>query len=153
MIARDNLTRERLTVPLAPSSNSAGQLDGLEAIIGGRGYTAGDRVIARRNDRRRDIDNGTLATIVAVDPDTGSKELGLEARLVIPSPPGKALAADFLRSANGGSDLSRFGVEPARLRRRRAIGRGSMRSPRTGHLRQEPDRVPPTFGRPLVDPV
>ena len=122
-------------------------------IIGGREYTEGDGVIARRNDRRRDVENGTLATIITIDPDQGARDSGLEARLVIPSPPGKALAADFLRSANGGSDLSRFGVEPARLRRRRAIGRGSMRSPRTGHLRQEPDRVPPTFGRPLVDPV
>ena len=41
-------------------------------IIGGRGYTPGDRVITRRNDRRYDVDNGTLGTVIAINPDTGS---------------------------------------------------------------------------------
>jgi hypothetical protein len=27
--------------------------------------------VARRNDRRRDVDNGTLATVIAIDPDSG----------------------------------------------------------------------------------
>src|SRR5204863_980881 len=38
------------------------------AVIGGREFAVGDRVIARRNDRLRDVDNGMRATVVAVDP-------------------------------------------------------------------------------------
>lgn len=41
-------------------------------IVAGREYAPGDRVIARRNDPRLDIDNGTLATVIATDHDTGA---------------------------------------------------------------------------------
>jgi hypothetical protein len=34
-----------------------------------REYAPGDRVIARRNDRRQEVDNGTLGTVVALDAD------------------------------------------------------------------------------------
>jgi ATP-dependent exoDNAse (exonuclease V) alpha subunit len=37
--------------------------------IGNRDWAVGDRVIARRNDRRLDVDNGTIATITTVPPD------------------------------------------------------------------------------------
>jgi conjugative relaxase-like TrwC/TraI family protein len=72
MIARDNLTRERLNRAARTQLKQDGQLDEPDVIIGGRGYTPDDRVIARRNDRRRDVDNGMLATVIAIDPDTGS---------------------------------------------------------------------------------
>jgi ATP-dependent exoDNAse (exonuclease V) alpha subunit len=72
MIARDNLTRERLNRAARAQLKHDRQLGEADVIIGGRGYTSGDRVIARRNDRRRDVDNGTLATVIAIDPDTGS---------------------------------------------------------------------------------
>jgi hypothetical protein len=36
-------------------------------VIGRREYAPGDRVIARRNDRTRDIDNGTLGTVIEID--------------------------------------------------------------------------------------
>jgi hypothetical protein len=40
-------------------------------FIGGREYAPGDRVIARRNSRRHDVDNGTVATITHINPVTG----------------------------------------------------------------------------------
>jgi ATP-dependent exoDNAse (exonuclease V) alpha subunit len=39
-------------------------------VIGGREFRVGDAVIARRNDRQRDLDNGTRATVKAIDPRT-----------------------------------------------------------------------------------
>lgn len=72
MIARDNLTRERLNQAARARLKYDGFLPKRGLIIGGREYAPGDRVIARRNDRRRDIDNGSIATIVAIDEDNGS---------------------------------------------------------------------------------
>lgn len=72
MIARDNLTRERLNRAARAKLKQDRQLDEPDVIMGGRGYSPGDRVIARRNDRRRDVDNGTLATVITIDPDSGS---------------------------------------------------------------------------------
>jgi conjugative relaxase-like TrwC/TraI family protein len=67
MIARENLTRERLN----RAARAALQRDGVLAeggvYIGGREYSPGDRVVARRNDRANNLDNGSLATVVAVD--------------------------------------------------------------------------------------
>ena len=66
MIARDNHTREQLNAAarerLKPSARSRSR-----RIIGGKEFAVGDRVIARRNDRQLDVDNGTLATVVAID--------------------------------------------------------------------------------------
>jgi ATP-dependent exoDNAse (exonuclease V) alpha subunit len=72
MIARDNLTRERLNRAARAKLRRDQQLRERDVIIGGRGYAPGDRVIARQNDRRQDIDNGTLATVIAIDADTGA---------------------------------------------------------------------------------
>jgi hypothetical protein len=71
MISRDNLARERLNRAARASLKHAGLLSRSGVIIGGREYAPRDRVIARRNDRRNDLDNGTLATVIAVD-QTGS---------------------------------------------------------------------------------
>jgi conjugative relaxase-like TrwC/TraI family protein len=68
MIARDNLTRERLNRAARAALKHAGVLDDHGVIIGGREYSPGDRVVARRNDRRNDLDNGSLATVVGTDP-------------------------------------------------------------------------------------
>ncbi|MGH2869214.1 MAG: hypothetical protein ACRDNK_16840, partial [Solirubrobacteraceae bacterium] len=46
-----------------------GLLPAAAVTIEGRDYAPGDRVIARRNDRTHDIDNGTLATVIDVDRD------------------------------------------------------------------------------------
>jgi ATP-dependent exoDNAse (exonuclease V) alpha subunit len=68
MIACDNLTRERLSRAARAKLKNDEQLGAHQVIIGGRAYASGDRVISRRND----VDNGTLATVIAIDPDTGA---------------------------------------------------------------------------------
>jgi ATP-dependent exoDNAse (exonuclease V) alpha subunit len=50
---------------------AAGHLDGPAIDVGGREYQVGDRVIARTNDRRLGIRNGTRATITHIDAATG----------------------------------------------------------------------------------
>jgi conjugative relaxase-like TrwC/TraI family protein len=79
MIARDNLTRERLNRAARAKLKHDEQLGVQDVIIGGRGYAPGDRVISRRNDRRQDVDNGTLASVIAIDADTGAMLLETDA--------------------------------------------------------------------------
>jgi conjugative relaxase-like TrwC/TraI family protein len=72
MIARDNYTRELANRAARTQLQAAGELPAVEVLIGGRAYARGDRVIARRNDRHHDLDNGTLATVAEIDPATGA---------------------------------------------------------------------------------
>jgi conjugative relaxase-like TrwC/TraI family protein len=67
MIARDNFTRERLNRAARTQLKHDGLLAPDGVYIGGREYAPGDRVVARRNDRVNELDNGTLATVIAVD--------------------------------------------------------------------------------------
>jgi ATP-dependent exoDNAse (exonuclease V) alpha subunit len=69
LIARDNATRDRLNTAARERLLAGGELAADGVRIGNRAWTVGDRVIARRNDRRLDVDNGTIATITAVPPD------------------------------------------------------------------------------------
>jgi conjugative relaxase-like TrwC/TraI family protein len=78
MLARDNLTRERLNRAARASLKAERLLAPNGVYIGGREYAAGDRVIARRNDRVKDIDNGSLATVVAVDATSWSVTVRLD---------------------------------------------------------------------------
>src|SRR5450755_1892781 len=66
MITRDNQRRERLNEQARERMRELGEL-GESVEIGGREWAVGDRVIARRNDRGRDLDNGMRGTIVSVD--------------------------------------------------------------------------------------
>ncbi len=68
MIARDNATRDLLNDAARARLKTDGQLPAQGVMIGGREWAAGDRIITRRNDRRLDVDNGTLATITDFDP-------------------------------------------------------------------------------------
>jgi ATP-dependent exoDNAse (exonuclease V) alpha subunit len=79
MIAHDNLTRERLNRTARAKLKHDHLLGDGDVIIGGRPYAGGDRVIARSNDRRRDVDNGTLRTVIAIDADTGAMLLETDA--------------------------------------------------------------------------
>jgi conjugative relaxase-like TrwC/TraI family protein len=72
MIARDNLTREQLNRAARTMLKRELIIDPDPVLIGGREYAVGDRVIARRNDRSNDIDNGSIGTIVAIDHHRGS---------------------------------------------------------------------------------
>src|SRR5581483_10680308 len=65
MVCRDNARRERLNELARSRLHEAGML-GESVEIGGSVWAVGDRVIARRNDRSSDLDNGTRGTITTV---------------------------------------------------------------------------------------
>ncbi|HEX5923228.1 MAG TPA: AAA family ATPase, partial [Baekduia sp.] len=67
LIARDNHRRERLNALVRAELRRDGRL-GESVHVAGHEFAVGDRVIARRNDRRRAVDNGTRGTVIAVDP-------------------------------------------------------------------------------------
>ncbi len=72
MIAPDNMTRGLLNERARATLVEAGQLCARPVRVGGREFRVGDRIIARRNDRSRDVDNGTLATVRAIHRMTGA---------------------------------------------------------------------------------
>ena len=67
LIARDNETREQLVRRRPVRLRERGELSGETFRAQDRSWTVGDRVITRRNDRRLDVDNGTLGAITAYD--------------------------------------------------------------------------------------
>ena len=77
MVARDNARRERLNHAAREVLGAEGALGDAAVEVAGREFAVGDRVITRRNDRLRDVDNGMRGTIVAVDP--GAASIILEA--------------------------------------------------------------------------
>ena len=71
MIARDNHTRERLNQAARERLKRDRVLAPIGVVVGDREFATGDRVIARRNDRHLDVDNGTLGTVIGVAPRAG----------------------------------------------------------------------------------
>jgi conjugative relaxase-like TrwC/TraI family protein len=67
LIVRDNQRRERLNALVRAELQRDGRL-GESIHIGGCEFAVGDRVVARRNDRERAVDNGMRGTVIAVDP-------------------------------------------------------------------------------------
>jgi conjugative relaxase-like TrwC/TraI family protein len=67
LIVRDNQRRERLNALVRSELKREGRL-GESVHIGGCDFAVGDRVVARRNDRERAVDNGMRGTVIAVDP-------------------------------------------------------------------------------------
>jgi conjugative relaxase-like TrwC/TraI family protein len=67
LIVRDNQRRERLNALIRAELKRDGRL-GESIHIAGHEFAVGDRVVARRNDRERTVDNGMRGTVVAVDP-------------------------------------------------------------------------------------
>jgi conjugative relaxase-like TrwC/TraI family protein len=67
LIVRDNQRRERLNAHIRAELQRDGRL-GESVQIGGYEFAVGDRVVARRNDRERAVDNGMRGTVIAVDP-------------------------------------------------------------------------------------
>ena len=67
LIVRDNQRRERLNALIRAELVRDGQL-GESVQVSGYEFAVGDRVVARRNDRERAVDNGTRGTVIAVDP-------------------------------------------------------------------------------------
>lgn len=58
MIARDNTTRHVLNEQARARLKLDGTLPVEGVVIAGHEFCVGERVIARRNDRHRDVDNG-----------------------------------------------------------------------------------------------
>jgi ATP-dependent exoDNAse (exonuclease V) alpha subunit len=67
LVVRDNKRRERLNALIRAELKRDGRL-GESIHIGGYDFAVGDRVVTRRNDRERSVDNGMRATVIAVDP-------------------------------------------------------------------------------------
>jgi ATP-dependent exoDNAse (exonuclease V) alpha subunit len=90
LIARDNNRRERLNALTRTELQRDGRL-GASVHIGGCEFAVGDRVVARRNDRERAVNNGMRGTVIAVDP--AEKEVlvrtdgGVQLRLDAPYSP------------------------------------------------------------------
>jgi conjugative relaxase-like TrwC/TraI family protein len=163
MIARDNATRERLNRGARVRLKRVGILAEPDTVIGGRGYTPGDRVIARRNDRRSDIDNGSIATIIAIDPHAGSMIVQLD------SGEPRALSADYVGShLQHAYALTAHGAQGATVQWAGVIGRpdefrrewaytalSRARETTTIHLigeRSEPDRERDEYAPASPDP-
>jgi conjugative relaxase-like TrwC/TraI family protein len=72
MIARDNVTREMLNDRARALLIREGALAADGVTVADQEFRVGDRVIARRNDRYREVDNGTLATVDEIDRRTGA---------------------------------------------------------------------------------
>jgi conjugative relaxase-like TrwC/TraI family protein len=72
MIARDNITRSILNDHARQALMREGTITGDAVTIAGTEFRVGDRVIARRNDRHRDVDNGTLGSVTEVERRTGT---------------------------------------------------------------------------------
>ncbi len=87
MITRDNQTRGQLNQAARQRLKRTGALPRHGVQIALSEYAAGDRVIARRNDRGRDIDNGTLGTVVEIDTDAR--------RLLVRTDSGQLRALDY----------------------------------------------------------
>jgi hypothetical protein len=79
MLSRDNATRELLNERARAGLKEDGTLAAQGVVTAGREFCVGDRVIARRNDRYSDVDNGTRATVRAIDQLTGILTLELDA--------------------------------------------------------------------------
>jgi conjugative relaxase-like TrwC/TraI family protein len=79
MIARDNATRETLNRRAQLLRLATGELGDEVLAIRDHEFRTGDRVIARRNDRNRDVDNGTLGTVVKIDDQSGSVTVEIDA--------------------------------------------------------------------------
>jgi conjugative relaxase-like TrwC/TraI family protein len=67
LIAHDNARRERLNALVRADLKRGARL-GESLHVAGQEFAVGDRVIARQNDRLREVDNGMRGTVIAVDP-------------------------------------------------------------------------------------
>ena len=72
MIARDNATRAMLNDRARLLLQRRGAIAARGVMIAGQEFAIGDRVIARRNDRYRDVDNGTLGRVENIDEQSGT---------------------------------------------------------------------------------
>jgi ATP-dependent exoDNAse (exonuclease V) alpha subunit len=120
MIARDNATRVMLNEQARLVLQNQGTLAARGVMVADEEFAAGDRVIARRNDRYRDVDNGTLGRVESIDRHTGAMTVVTdsdERRLLDAS-----YVADHLEHAHA---LTGHGAHGATVEWAGAIGRPS----------------------------
>lgn len=116
MICRDNLRRERLNERARSRLRKLGML-GPNVEIGGREWAIGDRIITRRNDRGRDLDNGTRGTVHALD-----ERIGMSVKL--DSGDVRHLEADFIeRHVEHAYALTGHGIQGGTVEWAGVIGR------------------------------
>jgi conjugative relaxase-like TrwC/TraI family protein len=72
MIARDNTTRAKLNQQARELLAQDGTIASDGITLAEHEFGVGDRLIARRNDRYRDIDNGTRGHVAAIDHPSGA---------------------------------------------------------------------------------
>jgi ATP-dependent exoDNAse (exonuclease V) alpha subunit len=72
MITRDNNTRASLNARARQLLIREGQVAQTGIKVGDHEFCVGDRVVARRNDRHYNIDNGTLGHVSNLDPRSGA---------------------------------------------------------------------------------
>ena len=96
LIVRDNERRERLNALIRAELARDGRL-GESIHVGGHEFAVGDRVVARRNDRERAVDNGMRGTVIAVDPT--EKDVRRAHRRRRPTPPRCSYVAEHLQHA------------------------------------------------------
>jgi hypothetical protein len=111
MIARDNYTRQLANRAARTQLKRERLLPHDGVLIGGREYAPGDRVIARRNHRRHDIDNGTLATVTEIAASTGA--------MIVQTDRGELRALDQMYVADHLQHASRRGGRPVQWQRPR----------------------------------
>jgi ATP-dependent exoDNAse (exonuclease V) alpha subunit len=117
MIVRDNQTRAALNEQARAWRDAQAEL--AERVeVGGLEVAVGDRVIARRNDRALDVDNGTRGTVRAVDLDTRALTIEIDGGQVRELP--AAYAAEHLEHAYA---LTGHGSQGATVERAVVVGR------------------------------
>jgi hypothetical protein len=117
MIVRDNQTRTQLNFQARAWRDAKGEL-GERIEVGGLEVAVGDRVIARRNDRELDVDNGTRGTVRAVDLDTKAITIETDAGEFRPLP--AHYVAEHLEYAYA---LTGHGSQGATVERTVVVGR------------------------------
>jgi conjugative relaxase-like TrwC/TraI family protein len=117
MVVRDNQTRAALNIQARAWRDAQGEL-GARIEVGGLEVAVGDRVIARRNDRGLDVDNGTRGTVCAVDPDTRAVTIETDAGQV------RELPADYTAAhLEHAYALTGHGTQGATVERAIVLGR------------------------------
>lgn len=129
MIAASNDTRERLNTAARTALDGAGALHGLVLVAGIHEFRAGDRVVARHNDRRLRspadptwwVRNGACGDILQVRPDSGEVVVAFD-----PAgddrPHHLRLPADYVAAhLEHAYALTDYGVQGRTLHRARAV--------------------------------
>lgn len=146
LIARDNALREELNLRARSVALERGWIGGEVVEVGeaerARQFTPGDRIIARRNDRAIDTENGTRGTVAAADPVARTLTVAADdgRRIVYPA---EYLDQGLVEHAYA---LTGHTSQGATLERAPVVGRPSDFTAEWGYVAHSRERVSsPTF--------